>query len=71
MSFTDTLRSAIEASDKSMYQIAKESGITPAMVGRFVRGERDLRLATADKLAAALGVRAAVPNRSRRRQQPA
>ena len=50
------LKAAIEESDKSVYQIAKEAGISPIMISRFLSGERDLRLATADKLARVLGL---------------
>lgn len=62
---SDALRRAIERSDLSVYQLAKDSGVAAIMIGRFVRGERDIRLATADKLASALGVRVAVPARRR------
>ncbi|MGO8898426.1 MAG: helix-turn-helix domain-containing protein [Isosphaeraceae bacterium] len=34
--------------------LAKQAGTTPGVIGRFLKGERDLRLAIADKLAAVL-----------------
>lgn len=53
------LRDAIRATDKSMYQIALDAGVAQIVVSRFVSGERDIRLATADKLAEALGLKLA------------
>ena len=40
----------------TVYALAALADVTPQQVGRFVRGERDLTLATAAKLAAALGL---------------
>ncbi len=57
---SDALRTAIKASPKSVYQICKDSGISQIVVSRFLSGERDIRLATADRLAQALGI-AVVP----------
>src|SRR5262245_44559190 len=53
---SDSLRAAIKASPKSVYQICKDSGISQIVVSRFLSGERDIRLATADRLAHALGI---------------
>lgn len=53
---SDALRSAIKASPKSVYQISKDSGISQIVVSRFLSGERDIRLATADRLATVLGL---------------
>lgn len=53
---SDALRAAVKASSKSVYQICKESGISQIVVSRFLSGERDIRLATADRLAQALGI---------------
>jgi transcriptional regulator with XRE-family HTH domain len=55
---SDALRAAIaiQASPKSVYQICKDSGISQIVVSRFPSGERDIRLATADRLAKALGI---------------
>lgn len=53
---SDALRTAIKASSKSVYQICKDSGISQIVVSRFLSGQRDIRLATADRLARALGV---------------
>lgn len=53
---SDALRAAIQSSPKSVYQICKEAGISQIVISRFVSGERDIRLATADRLAKALGI---------------
>lgn len=52
----ETLREAIRSSGKSHYRLAKDADVTPAQLDRFVAGERDLTLATAAKVAAALGL---------------
>jgi hypothetical protein len=36
--------------------VGRESGVAPHVIDRFVSGERSLNLATADKLAEALGL---------------
>ena len=59
-SIADSLKQAIKASDRSVYQIAKESGISQIVVTRFLTGERDIRMATADKLARVLNLRLTV-----------
>jgi hypothetical protein len=51
------LRIAIKESGLSHYQLAKSAGITPAILDRFMRGERDMRLGTAAKLADVLGLK--------------
>jgi transcriptional regulator with XRE-family HTH domain len=56
MSIAKQLKSAIESSGKSQYQLAKEADISPIQLTRFLRGDRDLRLATADRLATVLGL---------------
>jgi transcriptional regulator with XRE-family HTH domain len=58
-SLSAALREAIRGSDKSVYQIAKEADVSQIVISRFLSGERDIRMATADKLAGALGLRLA------------
>ena len=60
---SDALRRAIQASPKSVYQICKEAGISQIVISRFVSGERDIRLATADRLPKALGIEIAAQDR--------
>lgn len=53
---SQALRDALRSSGKSMYQIAQDAGVSQIVVSRFLSGERDIRMATADKLAEALGL---------------
>jgi transcriptional regulator with XRE-family HTH domain len=53
-SLSECLRRAIRQSERSVYEIAKEAGISQIMISRFLSGQRDIRLATADKLAGVL-----------------
>lgn len=50
------LKEAIQESGMSVYRIAKRAGVKHAVVARFLSGERDLRLGTASKIAAALNL---------------
>jgi plasmid maintenance system antidote protein VapI len=50
------LRKRIEKSGVTAYALAGLADVSPQQVGRFLRGERDLTLATAAKLAQALGL---------------
>jgi DNA-binding phage protein len=56
---SQALRDALRTSDKSMYQIARDAGVSQIVVSRFISGERDIRMATADRLAEALGLKLA------------
>ena len=56
---SQALRDALRNSDKSMYQIAQDAGVSQIVVSRFLSGERYIRMATADKLAEALGLKLA------------
>ena len=56
---SQALRDALRASDKSMYHIAQDAGVSHIVVSRFLSRERDIRMATADKLAEALGLQLA------------
>jgi plasmid maintenance system antidote protein VapI len=59
----DQLRQAIEDSGLTLYRIAKGSGIAYQVLHRFARGERDLTLETATKLADYFGMRLTRPRR--------
>ena len=39
------------------YAVGRMAGVDPGVVKRFLTGERDIRMETADRLAAALGLR--------------
>jgi hypothetical protein len=56
---SESLRHAIRASGRSVAQIADDSGVAPIVVSRFLSGEGDIHMATADKLAEALGLKVA------------
>ncbi|AGA25132.1 helix-turn-helix domain-containing protein [Singulisphaera acidiphila] len=54
---SDRLREVIAARELRASQLARAAGVDPGMVRRFLLGDRGLSLATADKLAAALGLK--------------
>ena len=56
-SLSETLKRAIRESEMTQYQIAKRARISQIMISRFLSGERDIRLQTADRLANALGLK--------------
>jgi DNA-binding phage protein len=60
---SQALKDALRVSDRSMVQIAQDSGVSPILLERFLTGERDIRMATADKLAEALGLNLAQASR--------
>ena len=57
----DGLRQALRNSGKTSYQLNEESGVNHGVILRFLKGERDIRLETAEKLAAAVGLTVKVP----------
>jgi DNA-binding phage protein len=56
-SLSGQLRHVIAARRLTAYAVARDAGVDVRQVQRFLDGQRDLRLATADKLAQALGLR--------------
>ena len=56
-SLSASLKKAMKLSPKTSYQLAKEAGVSQIMVSRFLSGKRDIRLATADRLAQVLGLK--------------
>jgi len=52
----DKIRRAVEASDKTRYRIAKESGVSAGQLSRLVSGERGMTVDTIEKLAHYLGL---------------
>jgi transcriptional regulator with XRE-family HTH domain len=66
MALQDDLRQAIEASGLTLYRIAKGSGIAYQVLHRFARGERDLTLATASRLADFFQMRLTRPRRPKK-----
>lgn len=50
------IKTAIRKSGKTVYRVAQESGVAHPIILRFLSGERDIRLETAEKLAQSLGL---------------
>jgi len=50
------LQDAIQASGLTVYALAKLADTSPAQISRYLSGERDIRLETAAKIAAALSL---------------
>jgi hypothetical protein len=51
MTLSERLRKAVLTSKKTRYAIAIGSGVDHAVLRRFIRGERDIKLKTAESLA--------------------
>lgn len=56
-----TLRSAIEADQRSVTALAKDAGVPQPSLHRYLSGERGLSWESARRLLAALGVRVSRP----------
>lgn len=54
---TGALRQAIRESGQTIYAVSKGAGISNPVTIRFMSGERDIRLETAEKLCAYLGLK--------------
>lgn len=72
MAIRDELLSAIMASGKTVKMVAIEAGVPQPVLSRFVRGERDIRLDTAEKLAEHFGLRLTPDGngKSKRKKKP-
>ncbi len=55
-SLPDVIRDTIRNDGRSLYKLAQDSGVNSAVLGRFMSGERDVNLRTADRLCKALGL---------------
>ena len=55
-SISDQLRNAIEARGVTHYRLGKDAAVATGVIDRFVSRERDIRLETAARLAAVLGL---------------
>ena len=60
------LRQAIEQSGRTRYRISQESGISQAVLSRFVNRQRELSLANVDVLCEALGLRVVLEAKDKR-----
>jgi len=63
---TDEIRAAIDASGSSRYAICRKIDLDPAVMSRFMSGQRGLSLDTLDKLARLLDLHIATRKRSRK-----
>lgn len=54
--FADRIRATTEARGLTAHALARASGVNSAVVGRFLKGQRDVTLTTAEKLCRALGL---------------
>ncbi len=64
----DEIRIAIEASRKTRYRIAKDTGISQTQLSRLMSGERGLSIDALETLAGYLGLKIVVrPKRHRRK----
>jgi ribosome-binding protein aMBF1 (putative translation factor) len=61
----ELLRDAIRKSGLTSTALSKASGVNTAVILRFLAGQRDITLATASRLAGALGMRLTAPKRRR------
>ena len=59
MSFTKDLQQAIKRDPRSLRGIARDAGIAPIQITRFLRNERTLRTPAVDGLCEALGLKLA------------
>lgn len=55
-SFAGLIRATAKRDGRTVYAIARDSGVNSAVVGRFIKGERDVTLTTAEKLCRTLGL---------------
>ena len=63
----DAICEAIEASDKTRYRIAKDTGISQAHLSRLMSGERGLSIDTLERLADYLGLEIVIRPKRRRK----
>ena len=64
----DGIHDAIEASGKTRYRIAKESGIAESVLSRLMSRERGLSIDTLERLADYLGLEITIQPKRRRRK---
>ena len=55
--FSDQLRQAIEQSDKTRYRISQETGVSEAVMSRFMNCKVGLSMVTVDLICQSLGLR--------------
>ena len=63
---TGQLKDSILKSGQSLHELGRKAGVAPPVLSRFLRGERDIRAETVDKLCKALGLELVQRRRPRR-----
>ena len=53
---TNLLLKGIKSCGRTPYRLAKEAGINPSLIYEFMKGKRDLKLSTTDRLLRALNL---------------
>ena len=66
---SEQLRNAIRGSGLTVYELAKQTGISSGQLYRFINGDRELRSSTMDELAAFFGMRLTKPKRHKKGTQ--
>ena len=64
---SERLQTAIADDGRTFYRLGKDADVSPEIISRFVAGERDIRLATASKLADVLGFELRSRKKTRKR----
>lgn len=64
----DAIRQAVEASGKTRYRIAKESGVSAGQLSRLVNGERGMTVETIERLADYLGLQITIESKGKTRK---
>jgi transcriptional regulator with XRE-family HTH domain len=64
----DAIREAVEASGKTRYRIAKESGVSAGQLSRLVHGERGMTVDTIERLADYLGLQITIAPKAKTRK---
>ncbi len=59
-SLVETLKRAIQQSDRPVLELSKEAGVSKNLVTQFLSGDRDIPITIADRLASVLGLKLTV-----------
>ena len=65
--FSDDLREAIRRCGKTRYRISQDTGVSEAVLCKFMQGQRGMLLPSIDKLYAYLGLRLVSEDQSERK----
>jgi transcriptional regulator with XRE-family HTH domain len=65
----DTIRKAIEASDKTRYRLSKETGIDQAQLSRLMSGKEGVSVENLERLAEALDLEIIIRSKTAARKQ--